>query len=118
LKTRNCGDSGRSNKEQQELRASREEATATYLETLDHSQVTNFFQPLIYDVGVENLDVQVYLRNICLPYWMNQYREDMVGKEVFLFPPIATPATQDDSAKPRAVAVVRNTCVLCFTTQI
>jgi hypothetical protein len=69
LKTKNCGDNGRSNKKQRELWASRKKATAKHLETLDYSKVTEFFDPLIYDVGVEHLDVQVYLRNTCLPYW-------------------------------------------------
>jgi hypothetical protein len=93
LKTYRSGDDRRSSKQHRDRSAKRNDATDAHMEKLDETMITNFFKPLIYDVGVENLDVQVYLRK-CRPHWLNKYREDLGGNEdIFSLPRAAITPT-------------------------
>jgi hypothetical protein len=117
LKSYISHDSKRSSKAHQEQKASRQEATLAHFATLDESVITSFFKPRIYDVGVQNLNLQEFLRTTCLPHWTNEYREYLKGKEDLFSSPraaISTPTnlpeeSEDDDKKPRATKRSRST---------
>jgi hypothetical protein len=83
----------------------------------DVSWITDFFNSLIYDVGVHKLDIQVYLRSI-LPHWTNKYNTYMQGvHHLFLSPRFAiTPTNLSDESdddgdkKPRVKKRAYNDC--------